>query len=77
MGKRKLTIYVDEEVLRATRVYAARADIRDSDVVESALRRYLGLELFERGLDLPEDEAFAVAYGELQAARAERDAPST
>lgn len=36
MVKRKSTVYVDEDVLRAARVYAARLDIGDSAVAESA-----------------------------------------
>jgi hypothetical protein len=71
MAKRKSTIYVDEEVLRAARVYAARTDSRDSDVVESALRRFLGLELLDRGPDMAEHDAYDIAYSELRAARAE------
>ena len=70
MAKRKSTIYVDEEVLRAARVYAARADLRDSDVVESALRRFLGLEILDRSPDMGEDDAYALAYSEVRAARA-------
>ena len=39
---------LDERVLRAVRVKAARTGRRDSDVIEEALRRDLGLELLER-----------------------------
>ena len=46
--KRKVTLYVDEDVLRAARVRAARTDKRDSEVVEDALRSYLGFEAVER-----------------------------
>jgi hypothetical protein len=74
MAKRKSTIYVDEDVLRAARVYAARLDIRDSDVVESALRRFLGLELLEtvwaRNTGLSAEEADAIAADEVRAFRA-------
>ncbi|MBV9028299.1 MAG: type II toxin-antitoxin system VapB family antitoxin, partial [Candidatus Eremiobacteraeota bacterium] len=45
MVKRKTTVDVDDELLRATRVAAARTGKRDSQVVEEALRAYLGLEL--------------------------------
>ena len=58
--KRKVTLYVDEDVLRAARVRAARTDNRDSEVVEAALRAYLGFEvvasMWARS-DLGEDEA--------------------
>jgi hypothetical protein len=74
MAKRKSTVYVDEDVLRAARVYAARLDIRDSDVVESALRRFLGLELlgtvWERNAGLTEAEAAALVADEVRAYRA-------
>ena len=46
--KRKVTLYLDEDVLRAARVRAARTDKRDSEVVEDALRSYLGFEAVER-----------------------------
>jgi hypothetical protein len=75
MARSKATIYLDPEVLRATRVQAARAGKRDSDVVEDALREYLGLALLNRiwsKADLSEDEALEVAYDELHASRAER-----
>jgi hypothetical protein len=75
MAKRKSTIYVDEDVLRAARVYAARLDIRDSEVVESALRRFLGLELLEtvwaRNTGLSAEKASAIAADEVRAFRAE------
>ena len=55
---------MDERVLRAVRVKAARSGRRDSDVIEEALRRDLGLDLLERvweSADLDEDEALRVA----------------
>ena len=64
MPKLRTTVTLDERVLRAVRVKAARSGRRDSDVIEEALRRDLGLELLERawsnaGLD--EDEALRLA----------------
>jgi hypothetical protein len=75
--KRKVTLYLDEGVLRAARVQAARADKRDSEVVEEALRAYLGFDVVERiwaGSELTEDEAMGLAVAETHAARAERRA---
>ena len=75
--KRKVTLYVDEDVLRAARVRAARTDKRDSEVVEEALRAYLGFDVVERiwaRSDLGEDEAMQLAVAETNAARAERRA---
>lgn len=40
--KKKATFYLPEDLLRVARVYAARTDRRDSQVVEDALRAYLG-----------------------------------
>ena len=75
MPRTKATVYLDPEVLRATRVAAARRGKRDSDVVEEALREHLGLAVVERirerfGLD--EDEALRVATEEVHAMRRER-----
>jgi len=76
MARKKTTVYVDEDLLRAAKVYAARKDLRDSDVFETALRRFLGLDLFEtvwaRNAELDPDEATRIAYEEVDAARAQR-----
>jgi hypothetical protein len=75
--KRKVTLYLDEGVLRAARVRAARTDKRDSEVVEAALRAYLGYEVLERvwaRSTLGEDEAMRLAVAETHAARAQRRA---
>lgn len=75
--RRKVTLYVDEDVLRATRVRAARTDRRDSDIVEDALRSYLGLDLVEgvwARSDLDEDAAMRIAVEETRAVRAARAA---
>ena len=75
--KRKVTFYVDEDVLRAARVRAARSDRRDSEIVEDALRAYLGFDVVERvwaRSDLGEDEAMQLAVSELHAMRAEKRA---
>ena len=73
--RRKVTLYVDEDVLRAARVRAARTDRRDSDIVEDALRSYLGFDVVERvwaRSDLGEDEAMRLAVEETRAVRADR-----
>jgi hypothetical protein len=75
--KRKVTLYVDQDVLRAARVRAARTDKRDSEVVEDALRAYLGFDVLERvwaRSNLNEDEAMRLAVDETRAARRERRA---
>lgn len=75
MARSKATVYLDPDVLRATRVRAARTGKRDSDVVEEALREYLGLAVIDEiraKADLDEDEAMKLAYDELHAMRRER-----
>jgi hypothetical protein len=75
MSRSKATVYLDPEVLRATRVRAARTGKRDSDVVEEALREYLGLAVIDEiraKADLDEDEAMKLAYEELHEMRRER-----
>ena len=75
MPRSKATVYLDPEVLRATRVRAARTGKRDSDVVEEALREYLGLAVIDEiraKADLDADEAMQLANEELHAMRRER-----
>ena len=64
MPKARTTVTLDERVLRAVRIKAARTGRRDSDVIEEALRRELGLDLLDRlweTADLEEDEALRLA----------------
>jgi hypothetical protein len=75
--KKKVTLYVDEDVMRAARVRAARTDRRDSEVVEAALRAYLGFDVLTdvwARSRLSDDEAMQIATKETHAARAERRA---
>ena len=63
---------LDERVLRAVRVKAARTGRRDSEVIEDALRRDLGLELLERiwaKADMGEAESLGLAVGEQHKSR--------
>jgi hypothetical protein len=64
MAKIRTTLTVDADVLRAIKVRAARSGKGDSEVIEEALRRDLGLDLLDRlwaANDLPEEEALALA----------------
>jgi hypothetical protein len=75
--KKKATFYVTEDLLRATRVRAARSDRRDSEIIEDALRAYLGWDVVEgvwARSDLSEEEAMALAVSETHATRAEKRA---
>ncbi len=75
MARKKTTVYLDEEILRAAKVAAARQNKREYEILEEALRRYLGMDLLERiweRADLTEEEALALAYDELEKARQQR-----
>jgi hypothetical protein len=79
VAKTRTTLTVDEDVLRAVRIKAARTGKRDSEVIEESLRRDLGMgvldEIWARVKPLPgEDDGLALAYEELHAMRRERDA---
>jgi ribosomal protein S7 len=82
MARKKTTVYIDESLLRAAKIAAARSGKREYEVFEEALRRHLGFtEVVERiwaGIseqDAPsEEEAYRIATEELAAMRAERAA---
>jgi hypothetical protein len=72
MAKARTTVTLEESVLRAVRVKAARSGRRDSEVIEEALRRDLGLDLLERAwerADLYEDDALRIAVEAQHEAR--------
>ena len=48
MAKVRTTVTIDESVMKAVKLRAARTGRGDSRVIEEALRRDLGLDLFER-----------------------------
>ena len=76
-AKKKVTFYLPEPLLRAARVHAARTNKRDSEVVEEALRTYLGFDAVESvwaRSELSEDEAMELAVGEVHAMRQEKRA---
>ena len=65
MTKVRATLAIDPEVLRAVKIRAARLGKGDSDVIEEALRRDLGLDLLDRlwaanNLDEADAQALAV-----------------
>jgi hypothetical protein len=77
VSKQRATFSLDGDILRATRVAAARKGQRDSEVVEEALRKHLLIGVLEdiwrsRPADAPElseDEALQLAVEEQHAAR--------
>ena len=76
MAKDRLTVYLDPEVAQALRVAAARRKMKDSELVEEALRDKLLFTLFDpardRGSELTEDEAMELALEAQREVRAER-----
>jgi hypothetical protein len=78
MTKRKTTVYVEEDLLRRARVYAARAGKRDSEVVEEGLRSLLGIDILDAiwaRSELTEEEAVRLASEALEEVRAGRTRP--
>jgi hypothetical protein len=73
MAKVRTTLTVDEDVLRAVKIVAARSSKGDSQVIEEALRRDLGLELLERlwsRNQMSEEDAMTLAIEAQRVARA-------
>jgi metal-responsive CopG/Arc/MetJ family transcriptional regulator len=74
MAKTRTTLTIDEEVLRAVKVRAARSGKGESEVIEEAVRKDLGLDLMERlwaRNQLTEEEAMKLAVEEQEAFRKE------
>ncbi|HEY7952816.1 MAG TPA: hypothetical protein VID70_07490 [Solirubrobacteraceae bacterium] len=72
MSKMRTTLTVDEEVLRAVKIAGARTGKGDSQVIEEALRRDLGLDLLERlwaHNHMSEEDAMALAIEAQHATR--------
>jgi hypothetical protein len=64
MAKVRTTVTIEESVLRAVKIRAARLGRGDSEVIEESLRRDLGIDLLERlwsKNDLSEADASALA----------------
>lgn len=75
MSRKKTTVYIEEDLLRGARVMAARTGKRDSDIVQEALRRYLGVDTLDRvwgRSDLDEEQALTLANEEVHRSRKKR-----
>lgn len=76
MSKARTTVTLDEDVVRAVKIKAARTGRRDSQVIEESLRRDLGIddlaEIWSKVTPASEDEGFELARDELRAMRRER-----
>lgn len=75
MPKVRTTVTLEEDVLRAVKVKAARSGKGDSQVIEEALRKDLGFDLLDRlwaKANLSEDEAMELALEAQREARRQR-----
>lgn len=75
MAKSAATVRLDDEVLDAVRQEAARSGRSEDQVVEAAVRRYLGPSVLDRLRErnrLGGDEAMEIAREEIAAHRRER-----
>ena len=64
MSKVRTTLTIDESVMKAVKLRAARTGRGDSQVIEESLRRDMGLDLLERlweRNDIPERDAETLA----------------
>ncbi len=64
MSKVRTTLTIDDEVMRAVKHRAARGGMRESEVIEAALRRELGLDLLDELWSrnkMPESDASELA----------------
>ena len=71
----RTTLTIDDSVLRAVKVRAARSGRGDSEVIEEALRRDLGVDFLERMWEraaLSPEEADALAVEAQHATRPSR-----
>ena len=75
MAKVRTTVTLDQDVLRWVKVRAARQGKGDSEVIEEALRRDLGLDLLERLWSknrMDEDDAMRLAVEAQHRTRSRR-----
>jgi len=76
MARKKVTVSLDEELAQELGATAARRGVSQSELVEAALKRYLGIEsqerVWERNADLSGEEAMALAVEAVHEVRAER-----
>jgi len=75
MSKTRTTLTIDEGVLRAVKVRAARTGRGDSEVIEEAVRAHLGLDLLDRlweRNDMGDQQAVELAVEAQQVTRRRR-----
>ncbi len=72
MPKTRTTLTIDESLLKMIKVRAARLGLKESEVIEDAVRRSLGLDLLERlweGHNFSDEEANDIALEAQHATR--------
>ncbi|MBI4277622.1 MAG: hypothetical protein HY660_04120 [Armatimonadetes bacterium] len=77
MARKKTTVYIEEDVLKAAKIAATLTGKKEYQVFESALRQYLGFAILEKAWSknrLSEAEALRLAYRELHSARRKMNA---
>jgi hypothetical protein len=75
MSKVRTTLTIDESVMRAVKIKAARSGRGDSEVIEEAVRQALGLDLLDTlwsKADMGEDAALELAVEAQHATRPRR-----
>lgn len=58
MAKTRTTLTIDEEILKSARIAAANRGIKEGELIEEALTRYLGYNVFELIWDDNADREF-------------------
>lgn len=48
MAKTRTTLTIDEDILRSARIAAANRGMKEGEIIEEALTRYLGYDVFKR-----------------------------
>jgi hypothetical protein len=78
MAKTKMTLFLDEDLMRQVRVRAARTGTSQSETLERALRECLGiLDRLRAKANLDEEEAVRVATEVVHEVRAGHDPDRT
>lgn len=72
MERRKTTLFLDADLIKAVKIASARQGRREYQIVEEALRAYFGRDLLGelwRRNRLEEEDALNLAYQEIERER--------
>ena len=70
--KKRTNIYIDPDLLQAIKAWASRTGRKDQEILEDALRSFLGLDVVQSvwaRSDVAEEEAMKLAYDEVHSSR--------